>query len=46
VDVFTNDGAFVRRLVTRGALDSPWGLALAPAGHLDRPAIGQPFEYE
>jgi uncharacterized protein (TIGR03118 family) len=32
VDVFTNDGAFVRRLVTRGELDSPWGLALAPAG--------------
>lgn len=32
VDVFTNDGAFVRRLVTRGALNSPWGLAQAPAG--------------
>lgn len=32
VDVFTNGGAFVRRLVTRGALDSPWGLAQAPAG--------------
>jgi uncharacterized protein (TIGR03118 family) len=32
VDVFTTDGALVRRLVTRGALDSPWGLALAPAG--------------
>jgi uncharacterized protein (TIGR03118 family) len=32
VDLFTNDGAFVRRLVTRGVLDSPWGLALAPAG--------------
>jgi uncharacterized protein (TIGR03118 family) len=31
VDVFTNDGGFVRRLVTRGALDSPWGLAIAPA---------------
>jgi uncharacterized protein (TIGR03118 family) len=30
VDVFTNDGAFVRRLVSRAALDSPWGLALAP----------------
>ena len=30
VDVFTNNGAFVRRLVTRGALNSPWGLALAP----------------
>jgi len=32
VDVFTNDGAFVRRLVSRGQLNSPWGLALAPAG--------------
>jgi uncharacterized protein (TIGR03118 family) len=30
VDVFTNDGALIRRLVTRGGLDSPWGLALAP----------------
>ncbi len=32
VDVFSTDGAFLRRLVTRGMLDSPWGLALAPAG--------------
>ncbi len=32
VDVFTNSGRFVRRLVTRGALDSPWGMALAPRG--------------
>jgi uncharacterized protein (TIGR03118 family) len=32
VDVFTNDGVFVKRLVTRGQLNSPWGLALAPAG--------------
>jgi uncharacterized protein (TIGR03118 family) len=32
VDVFTNSGTFVRRLVTHGALDSPWGLALAPRG--------------
>lgn len=31
VDVFTNNGVLVRRLVTRGALNSPWGLALAPA---------------
>jgi uncharacterized protein (TIGR03118 family) len=30
VDVFTNTGKFVRRLVSRGALNSPWGLALAP----------------
>jgi uncharacterized protein (TIGR03118 family) len=32
VDVFTNDGAFIRRLVSHGQLNSPWGLALAPAG--------------
>jgi uncharacterized protein (TIGR03118 family) len=32
VDVFTNDGALIRRLVTHGGLNSPWGLALAPAG--------------
>jgi uncharacterized protein (TIGR03118 family) len=31
VDVFTNNGKFVRRLVSRGALDSPWGMTLAPA---------------
>jgi len=32
VDVFTNDGALIRRLVSHGQLNSPWGLALAPAG--------------
>ena len=32
VDVFTNEGALVRRLVSHGDLNSPWGLALAPAG--------------
>lgn len=32
VDVFRNDGRFLRRLATRGALNSPWGLALAPSG--------------
>jgi uncharacterized protein (TIGR03118 family) len=31
VDVFTNAGVFVKRLISRGSLDSPWGLALAPA---------------
>ncbi len=30
VDIFTNNGKFVRRLASRGALNSPWGLALAP----------------
>src|SRR6266849_1220112 len=32
VDVFTTDGALLRRLVSHGQLNSPWGLALAPAG--------------
>lgn len=31
VSVFSPGGEFVRRLVTRGALNAPWGLALAPA---------------
>lgn len=31
VSAFTADGAFVRRLASRGKLNSPWGLALAPA---------------
>jgi uncharacterized protein (TIGR03118 family) len=32
VDVFDPDGRFVRRFASRGPLDSPWGLTLAPAG--------------
>ena len=31
VDVFDVDGALIRRLVTRGPLNAPWGMALAPA---------------
>jgi uncharacterized protein (TIGR03118 family) len=31
VDVFDLNGNFVKRLVTGGPLDSPWGLALAPS---------------
>jgi uncharacterized protein (TIGR03118 family) len=30
VDVFNTDGTLVQRLVTMGALNSPWGIALAP----------------
>ncbi len=30
VDVFKTDGTFVQRLVSMGALNSPWGLAWAP----------------
>ena len=32
IDIFTADGFFVKRLVSRGDLDSPWGLAEAPRG--------------
>src|SRR5207245_9747682 len=31
VDVFNTDGTFARRFATRGTLNSPWGLALAPS---------------
>jgi uncharacterized protein (TIGR03118 family) len=32
IDVFTPSGFLVKRLVSRGALDSPWGLEVAPRG--------------
>jgi uncharacterized protein (TIGR03118 family) len=32
VDAYDLQGNLIRRLVTNGALNSPWGLALAPAG--------------
>ena len=35
VDTFNLDGSFKGRLVTGGALNSPWGLAIAPAGFGD-----------
>jgi uncharacterized protein (TIGR03118 family) len=31
VDVFDTNGALVRRLVSGGALNAPWGMAMAPA---------------
>ena len=31
VDVFNTDGTLVKRLITAGNLNSPWGLALAPS---------------
>jgi uncharacterized protein (TIGR03118 family) len=37
IDVFDTTGNFVRRLITGGVLDSPWGFAIAPA---DYPVIG------
>jgi uncharacterized protein (TIGR03118 family) len=32
IDIYTNTGFLVDRVASRGALNSPWGLALAPAG--------------
>ena len=32
VDVYTPRGRLIRRVATRGALNAPWGVALAPAG--------------
>lgn len=32
IDVFTVDGFLVKRLASRGTLNSPWGMAIAPAG--------------
>jgi uncharacterized protein (TIGR03118 family) len=32
VDAFSLDGTFERRLVSRGPLNAPWGLDIAPAG--------------
>ncbi len=32
IDVYDVHGNLLRRLVSRGSLNSPWGLALAPAG--------------
>ncbi len=32
VDVFNPDGTLVRRLISRGVLNAPWGLAVSPVG--------------
>src|SRR5438094_2705672 len=32
VDVFNTDGVLQKRLVSQGVLNSPWGMAVAPAG--------------
>jgi len=35
VSIFTTNGNFVRRFASQGTLNSPWGLAMAPAGFLE-----------
>ena len=34
VDIFNPDGTFVERFASRGSLNAPWGVAMAPAGWL------------
>ncbi len=33
IDIYDLNGTFVKRLVSRGQLNSPWGLALAPSNY-------------
>ena len=35
VDVYSADGRLLRRLIRRGVLNSPWGMAIAPRGFGD-----------
>jgi len=32
VDIYKPNGRFIRRFVSRGQLNAPWGVAMAPAG--------------
>lgn len=36
VDIFTPAGVLVKRFASQGNLNSPWGMALAPAGFADQ----------
>jgi uncharacterized protein (TIGR03118 family) len=42
VDIYNPDGSLVKRFVSQGQLNAPWGVAMAPAGffnHIDNTAI-------
>ena len=34
VDIYKPDGTLVKRFASKGTLDAPWGVAMAPAGYL------------
>ena len=40
VDIYNTDGSFVKRFASRGTLNSPWGVAMAPAGFLQSNNMG------
>lgn len=35
VDIYGTDGSFVKRFISRGQLNAPWGIALAPEGFFE-----------
>jgi uncharacterized protein (TIGR03118 family) len=41
VSIFNTDGSFVKRLVSKGQLNSPWGVAKAPAGFFGEDNTGK-----
>ena len=42
VDIYNTDGSFVKRFVSKGQLNAPWGIAWAPAGFFDTDENAQP----
>jgi uncharacterized protein (TIGR03118 family) len=40
VDIYNTDGSFVKRFASRGTLNAPWGVAMAPAGFLQSNDMG------
>ena len=35
IDIFNTDGTFIKRFITQGQLNAPWGITKAPAGFWD-----------
>jgi uncharacterized protein (TIGR03118 family) len=42
VDIYNTDGSFVKRFVSKGQLNAPWGIAWAPAGFFGSDKNAQP----
>lgn len=42
VDIYNTDGSFVKRFVSNGQLNAPWGVAWAPAGFFGTDENAQP----
>ena len=44
IDVFSTDGTWLSRFASQGALNSPWGMALAPGGFGSPSSVAEPFK--